>query len=89
MIYDEFKQKAAKLNCNEVIEKLVTLGFHVRKTKRAGHYLLKHNGLPLFDSKGFNCGHGRNPVLKKTYVLNLAKLLEEQKDDILTYLFER
>lgn len=67
--------------CEEVVKILESLGFTVRDTKK-GHKVFKHDGLENFFGSNFNCGHGKNPEVKKAYLRNILRVIEEYEDDL-------
>lgn len=71
-----------QLRCNDVEKILRTLGFDVREGDRGGHRIVTHDGLPDFWSTSFDCGHGRNSDVKKPYVRNLARIIEDHRDEL-------
>ena len=65
---------------------LESLGFEIRDGKSAGHKLVFHAGIPEFYSASFNCGHGKNPEVKRAYVRKLVRLLEQYERELIEYI---
>ena len=82
------REGKGKLRCSEVVEILEGLGFEVRDGRRGGHQVVFHLDLPNFHSASFNCGHGKNPEIKPSYVTNLLRILDLHEAAILAYLNE-
>lgn len=53
------------------------LGFRVRDCGGGNHKAFSHPNLPGFFGGNYNCGHGKNPQLKPTYVRRIIRILEE------------
>ncbi|WP_353179921.1 type II toxin-antitoxin system HicA family toxin [Salinisphaera sp. T5B8] len=93
MDLDETRERlmASKKNfrCQDLVQLLESLGFNVRDGKRGGHKVCTHPHLPEFYSLPFNCGHGKNPEIKPSYITNVVRTLETHEDDLRRYLNER
>lgn len=74
--------RKANISCKEVIETLIALGFEVRNGSRGGHKIFTHDQLPNFYSSSFDCGHGKNPVLKKAYISALIRTLRKYESEL-------
>lgn len=59
--------------CNELKTWLEATGFTVRDGKRGNHKIFTHDGLKDagFYSSDYDCGHGRNPTIKKPYLTKI------------------
>jgi hypothetical protein len=75
------KQKAS-LRCSEVVDDLASLGFVVKDSKTPGHKTFSHPQLRDFFGAGFNCGHGRNPEIKSSYINNILRVLRQRQDEL-------
>ena len=90
MSYDhvrkEIKSAGASLRCTKLTSLLESLGFVVRG--KTGHKVFKHPSIPSFHGGDFNCGHGRNPQVKRGYIGKIVKILDELECEIKGYLGE-
>jgi hypothetical protein len=90
--YDEvlnaLRKGKASLRCSHVESLLTSLGFEVRHG-RAGHRVFDHNGIPAFHGSNYDCGHGRDPELKKPYVYSLIRTLSNYEAEIREFLGEK
>lgn len=85
-VYLQLKEQAGSSRCTEVGYLLKKLGFEVKNGKNGGHKIIFHDYLPNFTSSSYNCGHGKNPEIKKPYIKNILKILDLYKDDIINYI---
>jgi predicted RNA binding protein YcfA (HicA-like mRNA interferase family) len=76
------QQRKTSLCCEEVKNLLQSLGFIVRDGKKGGHKIFVHPSLTDFHSTSFNCGHGRNPEIKPSYISGIIKILTKYKDEL-------
>ncbi|MEE9302532.1 MAG: hypothetical protein V3U84_01995 [Thiotrichaceae bacterium] len=76
----------ASTRCKELIGQLEGLGFEVRDGKSVGHKLIFHSGIPGFHSASFNCGHGKNPEVKRVYVRKLVRLLKQHDNELIEHI---
>lgn len=74
------------MRCAELTDWLSKLGFEVRDGKRGGHKIFVHDGLPAFHSGSYNCDHGRNPEIKRPYILKVVRVLREHEADLKKFL---
>jgi hypothetical protein len=88
VIFD-LSQARASLRCQELIRRLESLGFEVRSGKRGGHKIFIHSGIPGFLSASFNCDHGKNPEIKRPYIVQIIKTLRKYEPELRTFLEER
>jgi len=71
------------VRCQDLVRMLRDLGFSVAVRARSpGHHTFYHpaDGKTIFGN--FDCGHGRNPVPKRPYVLSVIRALETLRDHI-------
>ena len=87
-IVKTLKNNKTNIRCNELAALLTQLGFEVTDKKRGGHKLFVHDGLSEFYSSGYNCGHGKNPVIKSAYIGNVLKILAQYEKELKVYLGE-
>ena len=80
-IIARFKASPKGLRCRTVRSALEELQFTVRDAT-AGHRVVTHAGLQEFYGTSFNCGHGRNQLVKPIYVRNLIRLLIEREAEL-------
>lgn len=59
--------------CDELKGWLEATGFTVRDGKKGNHKIFIHNGLrdAGFFSSSYDCGHGKNPSVKKPYITKI------------------
>lgn len=81
-----FQQRKTNLCCKDVTSLLEALGYSVRDGNKGGHKVFTHSGLGEFASSSFNCGHGRNPEIKPAYIGKIIKLVQQYKEELVTYL---
>jgi len=79
----ELKSRPAGYRCKEVKALLAKFGFKVVEGKSGGHVRYSHPQLRQFLGGNFDCGHKRNTDIKPAYTRNIAKVLEEYKDELL------
>ena len=78
----DWKARKASLRCGEVASGLVSLGFVVKEGKSPGHKTYSHPKLPGFKGSSWNCGHGKNPEILSSYVVNIVRVLKQYRDDL-------
>ena len=77
MDYDELvrllRNAGNDTRCDELKGWLEATGFAVRDGKKGNHKIFIHNGLrdAGFFASGYDCGHGRNPSVKKPYLTKI------------------
>ena len=77
-----WSQRKASISCNEVTQVLTALGFEVRDGARGCHKIFTHDKLVNFYSASFNCGHGKNPIVKKSYITALIRTLRKYQIEL-------
>jgi len=77
------------MRCGEVKTLLEALGFIVSSKKSGGHKGFIHSGIPEFYGSNYNCGHGKNPELKPSYLKNILKVLETYEVELKSFLSEQ
>jgi hypothetical protein len=75
-----------RLSCSEVKGLPESLGFSVKDAKRGGHKVFTHSGLPDFHSASLNCGHGRGPEVKPSYIKNIMNIIDANQKNIIMFL---
>jgi hypothetical protein len=63
------------VTCSDITKILKSLGYTVRNGKRGGHKVFFNDSVPGFSGSGYNCGHGRDPILKRGYVVRIRQEL--------------
>ena len=82
----ELEEAGANMRCDDLTRLLEKLGFSVRKGNKGGHRPFAHPKLPGFHGASFNCGHGKNPEIKRSYIKDASGILREYEDQIKEYL---
>jgi hypothetical protein len=82
----QLREAGANMRCAEVTKLLTGLFFAVRDGKKGGHKLYSHPGLSGFPGSSFNCGHGKNPEIKRSYIRNILSIITEYEDQLKEYL---
>ncbi len=72
----ELNARKGNLRCSEVTKFLKSLGFEVKEGKSPGHKIFTHDKLNDFFSGSYNCGHGKNPEIKRAYIGKIVGILE-------------
>lgn len=83
--YERLKVSAGNLRCNDVCSILSALGFVVRDAKSGGHKTYIHIAISNINGN-YNCGHGKDPQVKKPYIMKILDVLEKNENDIKRYL---
>ena len=79
------KNSPANLRCSEVCNILSNLGFIVRDAKSGGHKTYVH--ILISNIYGnYNCGHGKDPHVRKAYIGNILGVLENYENELREYL---
>lgn len=73
------------VRCNELTAALKSLGFNVKDASSGGHKTYDHPGIPDFHGSSYNCGHGKNPEVKRNYPRAILKVLDEYKTELLEW----
>ena len=79
-------QQQASMRCAEMKKLLETLGFQVTDAATKNHKLVYHKGIKDFHGSHYDCGHGKNPELKKPYVQAMRRLIEKYRIDLANHL---
>jgi hypothetical protein len=79
---DVLTQNKKTIRCSEMQRLLVSLGFRVRDGRLGGHKTVSHPQLKGFYGSGYDCGHKADGVLKVCYVLKVAGVLRQYKDEL-------
>ncbi len=81
-LIDDWRARKSSLRCSEVVGGLEALGFVVKAGKSPGHKTFSHPLLVDFRGGAFNCGHGKNPEILSAYVVNIIRILNERRDEL-------
>lgn len=91
-LYDQaieaLEASKASMRCAELTDLLSRLGFEIRDGSRGGHKVFVHDELPTFHSGSYNCDHGRNPQIKRPYIVKVLRVLREHEADLKKFLGE-
>lgn len=72
----------ALIRCSEMAELLTSLGFEVRNGKLGSHKIVFHDGLTDFHSGSYNGGHGRDPQIKRPYIVKILRILRQHESEL-------
>jgi len=90
MSYDEvkgtFENAGSSMRCSDVVGCLRDLGFEVEDGRRGGHKKFKHPTIPAFYGGSFNCGHGRNSEVRRCYIRDILRIIDEFEEEIKSHL---
>ena len=78
----------ASIRCSEMTELLTSLGYEVRNGKLGTHRMFFHDALPDFLSGSYNGGHGRDPQIKRPYVIKILRILRQHEPELKRFLGE-
>lgn len=78
----DWRMRISSLRCEEVCAGLAHLGFEIKNGKCPGHKVVSHSALRGFIGTNFNCGHGRNDVVKIAYIKKLLRVLSENQPEL-------
>ncbi len=85
-VINRLKSCKAGIRCNELVSLLEELSFSVRSPKSPGHKIITHDGLAQLTSASFDCGHGKNPMVKQAYIVKILRILRAHEEDLISYL---
>jgi hypothetical protein len=78
----------ASTSCSEMTALLTSLGFEVRSGKLGSHKVFVHDGLTDFHSGSYNGGHGRDPQIKRPYIVKILRILRQHEAELKSFLGE-
>lgn len=78
----QLEESIESLRCEKLVRLLKGLGFAVRKGSRGNHWVYSHRELENFHGSNFDCGHGRNRVIKPVYVRKVIKTLTKYREEL-------
>jgi hypothetical protein len=81
-VVDTIEGNLGGIRCKELTELITGLGFVVRDGKRGGHKLFFHDSIAAFKSGSFDCGHGKNSVVRKVYVKKVLRILKQYESEL-------
>lgn len=70
------------MRCSELKDLIEELGFEVRDGRKGGHKLYFHDGLKDFLSASYNCDHGKNPEIKRSYIIKVIRVIKKYKSEL-------
>jgi hypothetical protein len=79
----------ASMRCADLSRILEGLGFRVGEGKSPGHKVFTHPHIPGFYTGSYNCGHGRNPQVKRAYITKVLRTLRQFEAELSNYLESR
>lgn len=74
------RSRKANIRCGEMRTILEGFGFAVKEGKSPNHKLVFHDGLKEFTSASYNCGHGKDSIIKAPYVSKMIRVLSDYQD---------
>ena len=66
--------------CDILVKLLESLEYKVRKGSAGNHYSYSHPNIKGFHGSNFDCGHGKNPTIKKPYIRIAIRTLESHSN---------
>jgi hypothetical protein len=78
-----------RILCSELQGLLEQLGFYFKSKSTNNHKVYFHDGLPNFQSAGFNCEHRKDPPVKSPYVQRAKRELKTHREDLIKFLDTR
>jgi len=82
---EDLRSRKANVRCREMRVILESLGFTI-KEGRANHKIVFHDGIQSFLSTSYDCGHGKDALIKPVYVGKVARVLSDHTRDLVEYL---
>ncbi|WP_146162956.1 hypothetical protein [Variovorax sp. WS11] len=77
----DLKKNPAGWRCKDMCRALERLQFTIRPVG-SGHKVVSHAKLAGFTGTNFDCGHGKDPLIKPAYIRKLASVLEKWQDKL-------
>ena len=88
-VIDDIQRRKANMRCIELTKLLESFGFEIRDGRNGNHKIYTHDELPDFTSSSYDCGHGRDPIVKPKYTSTAKKVLEKHEVDLADFLVRR
>jgi len=85
-VINALNNAGASMRCKQVTTLLKELGFDIKDGKRGGHKVFTHQNIQSFISGSYNCEHGKNPEIKRTYIKQVIKVLNKYEQELVEYL---
>ena len=82
----DLRARKANVRCSEMRRILTDLGFTITVGKVENHKIVTHSNLADFMSTSYDCGHGKDSLIKPQYVGKMARVLSDCTKDLLVYL---
>lgn len=76
----DLRSRKAGVRCGEMRTILEGFGFTIKEGKAPGHKVFFHNYLKEFTSSSYNCGHGKDSIIKTPYVVKVIRVLSDYQD---------
>jgi hypothetical protein len=89
LVVSELRQRKGSIRRNELIVHLESLGFRVKLGSSGKHYSYIHPEFTVFPCGTFNGEHGRDDLVKFTYILDVVRLLRKYESEIRDFLGEK
>lgn len=85
-VVGDLTARKANVRCSEMREILEGLGFTIREGSNGNHRIFTHRGLEEFKSSSYDCGHGRDSLIKASYVVKVVRVLSENAIELNDFL---
>lgn len=79
-IIDDLRARKANVRCGEMRAILEGFGFTIKEGKTVNHKLFFHQELKEFTSSSYDCGHGKDGLIKPAYVGKVIRVLSDYQD---------
>lgn len=74
---EQLRRARNNQRCSDLCRLLQEFGFDVRNGSRGGgHKVFDHPSIPHFIGSNFDCGHGRDPLVRGVYVGTIIRVLK-------------
>ncbi len=91
-VYDQvvkgIKNRKSSVKRSELIDVLTLLGFKVKLCSSGKHYVYMHPNFVLHPCGTFNGGHGKDPLIKSSYISQALRTLDAFESELRIYLRE-
>lgn len=79
-VIEDLRSRKANVRCGEMRTILEGFGFTIKEGKTVNHKLFFHHELKGFTSSSYDCGHGKDSLIKPPYVGKVIRVLSDYQD---------